>query len=335
MPLASGSFVRIDDQRTHDGLRTIVMENDRIRVEILPELGAKVNRIEHRATGTDFLWHNPSIAPRIVPIGTSYDDNFSGGWDELFPNDLAGRVRDAVYPDHGELWTQRWTHTITERTDDRVQVTLCCEGAVTTTRIEKVITLKAGESQLHFSHQLTNAGHRPFDFLWKLHPAMAIEEGDRIDVPGLTGELVDPSFGRLAEPASFNWPVAHPTGAPPLDLSVVPALNGTREFVYVRDLTDGWCAIRRRRLDLGFGLVFPRHVFSSVWLFMTFGGWRGLNTVVLEPCTTVPKDLNEAIRRGTARTLRPGEILSCDVRAVVFEGAGELRGFDAAGYPVR
>ena len=103
------SFARIDDQWTHAGLRTIVLENDRIRVEILPELGARVNRIEHRASGTDLLWHNPRIEPRVVPIGASYDDNFAGGWDELFPNDLAGPVGDETYPDHGELWSQCWS----------------------------------------------------------------------------------------------------------------------------------------------------------------------------------------------------------------------------------
>lgn len=332
---APRTFVRIDDQWTHRGLRTIVLENDRIRVEILPELGARVNRIEHRASGTDLLWHNPRIEPRAVPIGASYDDNFAGGWDELFPNDFAGPVGDANYPDHGELWSQSWDHEITARGPDEVTVVLRRLGSVTTTDVEKRITLRAGESQLHFDHHITNVGHKGLDFLWKLHPAMAIEPGDRIDVPGQTGELVDPGFGRFSEPRTFPWPVATPIGGAPVDVSLVPALDGTREFVYVRDLTDGWCAIRRQRLGIGFGLVFPPEIFTSVWLFMTFGGWRGLETVVLEPCTTVPKDLNEAIARGTARHLEPGETLACKVRAVVFDGVDKLQGFDALGQPIR
>ena len=335
MTSAVRAFVRIDDQWTHAGLRTIVLENDRIRVEILPELGARVNRIEHRASGTDLLWHNPRIEPRIVPIGASYDDNFAGGWDELFPNDLAGPVGDESYPDHGELWSQCWSHEIVARGPDEVAVTLRRKGSVTTTEIEKTITLKAGDSQLHFAHRITNVGTRGFDFLWKLHPALAIDAGDRIDVPAASAELVDPAFGRLSSPRTFAWPIARPEGKPPVDVSEVPALDGSREFVYVNELSDGWCALRRRKLDLGFGLVFPREIFPSVWLFMTFGGWRGLETVVLEPCTTVPKDLNAAIARGTARRLEPGESLACTIRAVVFEGAEPLRGFDALGTPIR
>jgi hypothetical protein len=177
-------------------------------------------------------------------------------------------------------------------------------------------------------------GLKGLDFLWKLHPALAIEPGDRIDIPGRTGELVDPAFGRFSEPCTFPWPVAKPGGRAAVDVSVVPPLDGTREFVYVRDLTDGWCALRRQRLGIGFGLVFPLEIFTSVWLFMSFGGWRGLETVVLEPCTTVPKDLNEAIVRGTARHLEPGATLACRVRAVVFDGVEPLQGFDTIGRPI-
>jgi hypothetical protein len=311
------------------------MENDRIRVEILPEIGARINRIEHRGSGTDLLWHNARIEPRPVPIGASYDDNFAGGWDELFPNDLAGPVGSETYPDHGELWCQPWSHEIVARGPDSVTLMLRRMGAVTTTCVEKSVTLNAGESQLRFSHRITNTGPRGLDFLWKLHPALAVDAGDRIDIPARSVELVDPTFGRVSSPRTFAWPIAHPEGGMPIDVSEVPALDGTRDFLYVYDLTDGWCALRRRALGLGFGLVFPREVFSSVWLFMTFGGWRGLETVVLEPCTTMPKDLNVAIRRGTARHLAPGASLACNVRAIVFEGAEPIQGFAADGTPIR
>jgi galactose mutarotase-like enzyme len=333
--LTSRAFARIDDRWTHRGLRTIVLENDQIRVEILPDLGARVHRIEHRASGVDLLWHNPRIEPRPVPIGASYDDNFAGGWDELFPNDFAGKVGDETYPDHGELWCQPWQYSVEPDGPESVSVMLSLTGSVTTTVIEKRVTLRAGESQLRFEHTITNTGRAPFEFLWKLHPALAIDPGDRIDVPGRRAELVDPSFGRLSAPAEFVWPIADPPGMAPIDVSEVPALDGTRDFLYVEDLESGWCALRRLRLGLGFGLVFPVEVFSSVWLFMSFGGWRGLETVVLEPCTTVPKDLNQAIRRGTAKKLEPGETLACEVRAVVFEGVDAVSGFSADGAPIR
>jgi hypothetical protein len=333
--MATQAFVRIDDQWSLRGLPVVTLENASLRVVICPALGARVLKFEHRASGQDLLWHNPRIEHREVPFGASYDDNFAGGWDELFPNDLADTVAGEPYPDHGELWCQRWEHRVESVSPDSVTLYLRRTGAVTPTSIEKWITLHARESQLRFRHRITNLGPRPLDFLWKLHPALAIEPGDRVDVPGATAQLVDPVFGRATTSDSFAWPLAPQQDGSKLDLSAVPALDGTRDFVYVRDLAAGWCALRRTRLGIGFGLVFPPEIFTSVWLFMTFGGWRGLSTVVLEPCTTVPKDLNAAIRAGTARHLAAGGSLECEVRAVLFDGAESLHGFAGDGTPVR
>jgi hypothetical protein len=61
-------------------------------------------------------------------------------------------------------------------------------------------------------------------------------------------------------------------------------------------------------------LHFPREVFPYTWLFMTFGGWRDLYTVILEPCTNMPEDLNEAPRQGRCASLAPGATLACAVR---------------------
>jgi hypothetical protein len=329
------AYARIDDRWSFRSLPVIILENHLLRVVVCPALGARVLRFEHRASGTDLLWHNPRVEHRAVPIGASYDDNFAGGWDELFPNDLAGTVGEAQYPDHGELWSQAWEYRIEERGPTSVTLYLARTGSVTTTTVEKWITLHATESQLHFRHRITNHGPRNLEFLWKLHPALAIDEGDHIDVPGARAQLVDQAFGRTTAPPVFDWPLAPQPSGEQIDLSVVPALDGTRDFVYVSDLSDGWCALRRQRLGLGFGLVFPRQIFSSVWLFMTFGGWRGLSTVVLEPCTTVPKDLNAAIRAGTARCLGVGESLDCSVRAILFEGTEPLTGFTERGMPLR
>jgi Domain of unknown function (DUF5107) len=333
--MASDAFVRIDDRWSLGGLTVVSLENRFLRVVICPALGARVLHFEHRGSGTDLLWHNPRIEHRAVPIGGSYDDNFAGGWDELFPNDLAGAVDGEIYPDHGELWCQPWNHRIEAIGNESVTVHLWRTGAVTTTTVEKWITLVATESQLRFRHRISNHGPRALDFLWKLHPALAIEPGDRIDVPAKTAEAVEPSFGRIQSTTPFSWPVASDDQGSAIDLSVVPALDGTRDFVYTQGLTDGWCALRRTRLGIGFGLAFPTRIFNSVWLFMTFGGWRGLSTVVLEPCTTVPKDLVAAIRAGTARHLEPGHHLECEVRAILFEGTDSLTGFSEDGRALR
>lgn len=80
------------------------------------------------------------------------------------------------------------------------------------------------------------------------------------------------------------------------------------------DLPEGWCGVRDTEAGARLRLHFPREVFPYTWLFMTFGGWRDLYTVILEPCTNMPEDLNEAPRQGRCASLAPGATLACAVR---------------------
>jgi hypothetical protein len=93
--------------RVH-GLRSAELENDVLRVVVLPEAGAKIWQIHYKPMGADLLWNNPLQCPAQQPLHTSYDDTWSGGWDELFPNDEAGELFHHNLPDHGELWTGEW-----------------------------------------------------------------------------------------------------------------------------------------------------------------------------------------------------------------------------------
>jgi hypothetical protein len=92
------------------------------------------------------------------------------------------------------------------------------------------------------------------------------------------------------------------------------------EFQYATELSEGWCALTHTIDRIGFALRFDRSIFSSCWLFATYGGWRDLYTVVLEPCTGYPVSVSEGVRTGTHRILKAGETVECDVTALVFKG---------------
>ena len=100
--------VRVTTAWTYRGLRTVVLENRLLRLVVLPEAGAKIWQISYKPYDTDLLWNNPRIAPSRLPGNSRYDDVWSGGWDELFPNDEIALIDGESYPDHGELWSGNW-----------------------------------------------------------------------------------------------------------------------------------------------------------------------------------------------------------------------------------
>ena len=166
----------------HRGLRVVTLENELLRVQVLPEAGAKIWQITYLPLDTELLWNNPHIPPERHAIHAPYDDVWSGGWDELFPNDEEAVIHDKRYPDHGELWSAAW-EAESFSFADRVAVTLRLQTPMSSVAVEKTIELRHGSAQLHFSHRFTNHGAAAFPFLWKLHPAMRVTPQHRIDMP--------------------------------------------------------------------------------------------------------------------------------------------------------
>lgn len=323
------SDVTIDPNWAYYGFRAIVLENRHLRAVVLPELGAKLWSLVDKAADREVLWHHPRVPPRPAHFGATYDDWFCGGWDELFPNDAPATVGGDSYPDHGELWAMPFAWEV-NAADGAVTLRMWRSGVVTNTSIEKRITLRADEPMLRFGYRIGNGGPAPLDFLWKLHPALRISPAARIDLPAGRVE-VDPGFRDRLAVEAFRWPYADTPGGR-VDVRQVPPREAARcDFYYAVELSAGWCALTDTTTRTGFGLSFDPSVFRSVWVFGAYGGWRGLYTTILEPCTGYPYRLEDAIARGTASRLAPGATLETEVLAVLYRGVERVAQISANG----
>ena len=313
------------------GLRTIVLENRLLRVAVLPEAGGKVWQITYKPLNADLLWNNPEIIPARLPAGSCYDDIWSGGWDELFPNDEVAVIDGKTYPDHGELWTGEWSEK-TFSNDESAGVCLCYTTPIGAIEVEKTIRLRADYPRLEFHHRFVNQGNAHFPFLWKLHPAMAVSPSHRLDFPRMKVVLEPTFMGSLAGAGdSSEWPIVT-TSQGDVDLRrVTPQEAHKLYFFYGTQMEAGWCAITNTALRLSCGLQFDPKVFRCCWLFATYGGWRNYNVAVLEPCTGYPVNFDAMKAAGRHRTLAPGETLETDVQFLVQEGLQSVGAIDNAG----
>ena len=306
----------------YHGVRSIHLENQNMAVCVLPDLGGKIWSILDKRTGQEWLWQNPLATLLPVPFGSSYDDHWAGGWDDLFPNDAACQFDGLDLPDHGEWWCQPWKTEILERSKDKTVLHLCMNGKASPTLSEKWVRLDENASSLKIRYRIQNLSHDKFRFLLKLHPAMAIQPWHRIELPGGDVEPVDLEFSTLlGSNATFSWPIGQNRQGSSVDLSMIhPKESKHREFVYVRNVSDGWCGIHDPRSQSRFRLFFPKSIFPHVWLFMTYGGWRDHYTVVLEPCTNIPKDLYLATRSSQCGELLPKDVLDYEVEVMLEDG---------------
>jgi len=113
------------------------------------------------------------------------------------------------------------------------------------------------------------------------------------------------------------------TPSGPTDLSRVRGMDAKLFCGHcATDLRAGWYAIEHQRTGEGFLLQFPKDDLPYLWMWLVYVGWRGYHHVIVEPWSSYPVQLSEAVRQKTRRLLEPGGAFSVRIRATIC-GAGE------------
>lgn len=322
--------VRFSDAWTLHGLQALVLENEHLRVTVLPELGGKIWSIVAKRHDREMLWHHPHMPPRRAPFGATYDNWFCGGWDDIFPNDFPVDIGGETWPDHGEIWAMPAHWWFESSTAHEIVLGFEHRGIVIPTRFQRVLSLRSGEASIRLDYRIVNEGLTPLDLHWKSHPALPLGDGARLHLPIRT-VIDEPGFGEVFGEESCSWPHATDANGNPLDLRDLPAPgSGAVQFWYGTDLTAGWAAVNYPDAGVGFGLTFDRSVQDSLWVFLTAGGWRNLDVVILEPCSGYPADLTVARMTGQVLTLAPGTEVTASTGAHLLAGPEAITRFEAS-----
>jgi hypothetical protein len=285
----------------------------------LPAIGAKIWSLTHLDSKIQWIWHRPGVLPVAAGSDAVCDDVWPGGWEELFPNDAPGNYAGAPLTDHGEWWRRAWRIVGQTENAESATIALALNGETVKASYEKWISLDAESNELVVRYRIRNRADSPLVSLFKQHLPVAITPTHQLELPG--GDLVPvhPNHETIvAATGPHRWPLVTDLNGNLVDLRQIPSpAANSREFLYVTDMPEGWCGVRDRDSGRAIRLYYPLDVFPFTWLFITYGGWRGLYTIVLEPCTNMPKDLEEAHRRGQSLVLAPKTTFECSVRVVL------------------
>ena len=282
----------IDVNWQYRGLQIIRLENELLSIDVLPELGAKIYNFTHRPSNRNLLWHNPRIPPARQTIGAKFDDVWSGGWDELIPNDIPTPVSgNEMLPDHGEIWSQPSEWQISS---DRTSVRFVNYGHVLPTVFEKTISLRLGEAHFTVQYRLSNTGKDPIDFLWNIHPAMAISPATRLDVPACRGIVENWGTGHFEAGSEYDWPIAVNRSHQKVDMTrVLPAESNLADHHYLPQVSQGWYAGNRYPNEDWIWFSIPnKHLSQSMAIpYVRWLAWiihfdpRSLKRIVIQPRT--------------------------------------------------
>ncbi len=306
------------DAKIH-GLRAIELENDWLRVTVLPDVGAKIYDLVWKPTGRNFLWHNPRIAPQTFPIEANFDNYWCGGWDDGFPTCDACEYKGEQYPNLGELRSVRWSVELAGLVGEEAVAKLGAFGPISAVRAKKTVIVAGRSPVIRMHYEITNLGPLPLDFIWGTHPALDPTAHMTLRIPAKTGIVGQASDSTLGTPGQrYSWPMLE-TAHGRVDMSRVQTIEAKTFYGhYATDLEAGWYAVEDTERGEGFLLQFPADLCRYLWMWLVYGGWRGYHHVIVEPWTSYPINLAEAVRQRTNRHLEPGENFSVQVQATVY-----------------
>ncbi|TMR10189.1 DUF4432 family protein [Nonomuraea turkmeniaca] len=320
-----------------DGLRAVVLENERLRVTVVPDKGGDVVEFLHKPTDTDFVWLSPQGLrnPRDHLQGAADDvaqfiDHYEGGWQEIFPSGGApSEYRGARLAQHGEVSGLPWSYEVAADSEEEVAVRLRVRTRRLPYLVEKVFRLRSGTAALEIESLATNDSPVPLHAMWGQHIVYGppfLRPGARIRLPeGVQviphATAINPAGRRVRAGGPWTWPKVPAERGGATDLSVVQEPGSPSDIVYLTGFDEGWYELLG---DIGIRVEWEASLLPYLWMWQELGAstgypwWGRAYTVGLEPFSSMPTDgLAAAVDNGTALALDPYETKVLRMRAEV------------------
>ena len=152
---------QIADEPHQRAWRAVHLENEWLRVVVLPELGGRIHVARERAGGRDFFWTNPVIKPALVGL--------AGPW-------VAGGV-ELNWPQHHRPATYLPVDVEIEEEPDGAVVVWCSDhDPFTRMKGMHGVRLRPDSAVLELTVRLYNRSELPQSFLWWANVAAKVDD---------------------------------------------------------------------------------------------------------------------------------------------------------------
>lgn len=152
---------KISDEKVDKSYRAVYLENEYIKIMILPELGGRIQRAYDKTNDYDFVYYNHVIKPALVGL--------TGPW-------ISGGI-EFNWPQHHRPTTyQPVDYTLKEHEDGSCTLYIHDVDQMYGTQVMAGFTLYPGKAYIEITGQLYNRTSLPQTFLWWANPAVPVND---------------------------------------------------------------------------------------------------------------------------------------------------------------
>ena len=296
-------------------MHSLVLQNECLRVRVIPQLGCKIVEIYDLENDHEWLWSDKSRPIKAAKYGDQYDLYDISGFDECFPN--IGISQDpknigVTLPDHGEIWSLPW-----DVTDEANGLSATVLGKLFDYRFSRKLSLKSNKLVIEYS--VSNIGDSEITYMWSAHPLFAIDENIKIEITGNPKMSKEFGFGGRIGADGDNWYGGH------LSEHVWPSVLGAKgqisdmsevsldkvltDKVVLNAPVDGLVSLKKLSSGRSLTMKFSPLEVPFLGICYNFGAWpltgEPATWVALEPTTGKTDRLDECVELNCARVLAP------------------------------
>ncbi len=159
---------KISDTKIDKEYRAVYLENEYLKVMVLPELGGRIQRAYDKTNDYDFVYYNHVIKPALVGL--------TGPW-------ISGGI-EFNWPQHHRPTTfLPVDHILLEEEDGSKSVLVHDVDQMYGTKGIAKITLYPGKAYIEITGQLYNRTPLPQTFLWWANPAVPVNDNTQSIFP--------------------------------------------------------------------------------------------------------------------------------------------------------
>ncbi len=289
-------------------LSAIRIENEGMRIIVLPENGGKVASIYDKQKNFELLFQNPKQQFERPKIYSNFADFDASGFDDAFPTidqcsiDVNGQK--IIYPDHGEIWSARFDSVI-----EGDYALMTYQSIILPYRYSKRLSLH--DKRLVCSYKIENTGKVSFPFLWAFHCLVNYNEDMKLifprDIEHVENVCESRRFGEVG--AIYSAPVDMIKTGQMYDFTTVPPRTPkSMEKYYIKEkITEGRCGYYYPSKDVTAVIEYDAEKLPYLGFWVTAGGFRGDYNCALEPATGYYDSVPVADKNHSSCVLTPGE----------------------------
>ena len=292
----------INDEGDINGMKTIFLENEFLKIGILAGRGSDIFQFEYKPVGIDIMLKldkdiiNPNqVFSQMRSTKSQFEDYYYGGWQEILPNSAPMNYRGAELGQHGEVSLIPWKYKILNKSEEEVSVKLWTRPLRFPILIEKILTLKKGISKLFIDETLTNESETYLHLMWGHHIAFGLpflSEGATIETSAtrFIAEKAMPE-NRIFKPGEMqDWPHVKSINNETIDGQTIlkSGENKFSDLAYLSHFKEE--AFYTIKTDvMSFSINWDKSIFKSLWYwqerFATQDApwWGKTYAVALEP----------------------------------------------------